>query len=66
MMKSHQQGLTLLELSVSLLIASILLGGLSGAIWQFMRIPEQQDAKLTTQHELRVATTWIRMDANKV
>ena len=57
MMKSHQQGLTLLELSVSLLIASILLGGLSGAIWQFMRIPEQQDAKLTTQHELRVATT---------
>ena len=57
--------MTLVEVAVTLAIFGIVLPVVGGILWQFQTTPSRNSARLPIQQEMRVATTWIRLDANK-
>ena len=62
---ARDAGFTLIEIVLTMAVAGLLIPIIAGIVWQFQRIPDSTVARLHIQQEMRVATTWIRMDGNK-
>lgn len=65
MTMSGEKGFTLVEMAASIALGGLILAGISGILWQFQRLPSRSVSRLTVQQEMRTATTWVRLDANK-
>lgn len=59
------RGMTLIELIVALALGSLVMTGLGALIIQVIVIPDGGVPRLAVEAELRIATKWVRLDANK-
>ena len=63
--RSGEHGITLLEVVITLALTAVLVPVIGGVLWEFQRIPARTVPRLPISQEMRIATTWIRLDANK-
>ena len=61
----NSRGMTLIELVVALALGSLVMSGVGALIIQVIVIPDEGVPRLVVEEELRIATSWLRLDANK-
>ncbi|MBA7637982.1 hypothetical protein ES703_45631 [subsurface metagenome] len=61
--RSHQRGMTLLELIIATAITAVIVGGLSTAIYLIISTTERGNAEASALHNIQKAAYWISRDA---
>ena len=65
MIKSHERGLTMIELIMATAITGLIVSFLGTSIYQMFTITEYGNDRLTAMHELQNASHWFNLDGQK-
>jgi len=57
-----KRGFTLIELTIAMAIAGLIMGALGSVFYYLMVVPPEQSDRLTATNELRFALDWIQHD----
>ena len=57
-----KRGFTLIELTIAMAIAGLIMGALGSVFYYLMVVPPEQNDRLTATNELRFALDWIQQD----
>ena len=65
MMKSNEQGFTVVELIIAVAITGLIVSFLGTAIYQMFTVTQYGNDRLTAMHELQNAAYWFSLDGQQ-